>query len=215
MSNSNTLMAVKKVEGTLYRIFEPSKRGRYRVTDFIVKTQDGTDLKCSSFKAVDSQLLGKTVGFEATVNSYNGKESLTVTRDSELSVLGGSESKSVAQVQRETSQQEQVTVSDGITAKDAPARRGRPRRNEASSAPAVAVSTQTTPISTSNPVVADLEAVREASHAIFLNDLQFIQDLVPKECIGSALQALQAIRATVFIESNKRDRVADMHPKRY
>jgi len=57
----------------------------------------------------------------------------------------------------------------------------------------------------------DLESVREAAESIIKNDVKAVKKLLGKEASADAIalgvQALQALRATLFIEGNKRARI--------
>lgn len=70
-----------------------------------------------------------------------------------------------------------------------------------------AVQAQTTTARKST-VSTDLDAVREAAQAVFTQDAEFVNRTLggnpSDEALAIGIQALQAIRATLFIESNRR-----------
>lgn len=100
-----------KVTGTLARIWPTKPVGKYKITDFVVKQADGTELKCQSFGAVPQDYLGGDVSFEGALNDY---QKYVVARNTELALVEGDEQPVAEPVAKPAS---------------TTARRGRPAKN--------------------------------------------------------------------------------------
>lgn len=65
------------MKGTIKQAYETVTRGKYRITDFVLATENG-DVKCSKFGEWDTALLGAEVSFDARENEYKGTKKYTV-----------------------------------------------------------------------------------------------------------------------------------------
>jgi len=163
-----------------------SQRGPWKRHDFTVKRLTGETVKCNTFGKFDKDLIGATVEFDAEFSA----------KYSNYAVKG------------------ELTVSEGVetqtpeAATPTPKKRG--RKPKATTSPVV-VQERT--------VEADLESVREQAVKVFEHDVENVrntlqidtEERVSPQAIAVGVQALQAIRATLFIEANKRERVSAMH----
>jgi len=157
-----------------------SQRGPWKRHDFTVKRLTGETVKCNTFGSFDKDLIGMTVAFDA---EFNAKYSNYAVKG-EVEVLEGSE----------TPTPEPPTAT--------PKKRGRKPKV---ATPPIVVQERT--------VETDLENVREGALAVFVKDVEAVTEVlsehsddVTAQSIAVGVQALQAIRATLFIEANKRER---------
>jgi len=176
---------VVELKGTKTGVSNGRSWKRY---DFTVQKLNGQTANCNTFGTFDKDLIGSTVEFEAEFNerysSYSVKGDITVT--------------------------EGAAPEAPVDPSPAPKRRGRPKKNGTSKVAPVKVQQRT--------VESDLESVREATNAVFETDLEAVNsrlgkytDEVLSQALAVGVQAYQAIRATLFIEANKRERVSAMH----
>jgi len=188
-----TLVKVKGVVIELNGTKTGTKNGRdWKKYAFTVKQLTGQLAKCNTFGKFDKDLIGETVEFDA---EYNAKFS-------NYGVKG-----EIEVVESEESSQE---VDAGPTEHEpripTPKKRGRKPKVK----PAVVVQERT--------VESDLESVREAASLVFKRDLEAVHELltihskdISSQALAVGVQGYQAIRATLFIEANKRERVTAMH----
>lgn len=201
-----------QIEGTVVRKF-PTEYGKtnagkqWSKNKFLVKTLDGRDLFVSTFGNLEASWIGKDVRFGAT--KYN---ETNYTLDGELHDAGNLVGSIPEPVQA-------VTTTPVSTK-----RRGRPSKtteNTVQVSPSVQVEGLPIPTTTGiGSVDGGLESVRDEAEAIVNRDLFFARTQLGEKASAEAqatlVQALQAVRATLFIEANKRHRVADFKTsKRY
>ncbi len=171
-----------KLEGVILQKFAPRKIGKATITDFVLKTKDG-DVRVATFKVLPATLICQTVSFDAKYSEQYKNYSV----QTEITPVGGAGTPTATATEAEP--QPKSTRKYTRKQADAP--------------------TNETPVQTSN-VFEDLEAVRPQAEQIIQKDLLFARTYLGNDASADAqailVQALQAVRATLFIERNKRDR---------
>ncbi|MFI5405006.1 MAG: hypothetical protein ACHQ1D_00690 [Nitrososphaerales archaeon] len=186
-SGSTAVQEGSRYEGTVVEYLgqqkAPSASGKKWVRhDFTIQLSDGRILKASTFGKFDTELVGETVSFDG---NYNEKFK-------NIQVLGDVEADANVE----------IDATDSVPTPVAPKVTGGGSRTGKSTAPSVVLK-QRTPAT-------DLDVVRADAEAVFSQDVAFVTGTLGKnasaEAIATGVQALQAIRATIFIESNRRNR---------
>ncbi len=181
---------VISLEGTKAGVSKGRSWKQYR---FTVKQESGEVAKCVTFGTFDKDLIGKAVEFDAEFNSKFSSYSVK----GDIAVVGEGQHESEIPTGTET---------------PAPKKRGRKPK----------VQEQTEPVVQKRTVESDLDSVRDAAEAVITQDVAFAHRAlspyvdktggksVQPSAIATLVQGLQAVRATLFIESNKRERVSAM-----
>ena len=184
----------------------------FKIHDFEFQPNDSDDvLKVSKFGRFEFQN-GQVIAFQATFNETYNK--YTITGDIAVSSFGAGDIKPPVEPP-----EPEVPVEAVILPKRTAAPKVRSSRPPAvKQGPPTAVSSSAVPSMTEQPnsVTADLESVRAAAEATISKDVVFANEVLTKtgqgeyiftaNAIAVLVQALQAVRATLFIETNKRTR---------
>lgn len=185
-----------EVTGVVTEIKAPKTGGtnnrRWTRRDFVVKQTTGQIANCNTFGALQVEL-GDAVKFEA---NYNPKF-YTYQVVGNVEVLA-------SEVEQSNGSDEPLTENPKKPL--ILAHKGRPKKNIFSS-----------PVVKERTASSDLESVREEVEEIVKADVKFAVGLFNEyfnnssaEAVATLVQAFQAVRATTFIEANKRERVANM-----
>lgn len=186
------------ITGSLIGVSKPrnvkTKVGVKPVTEFQVQTTDGAVLECQHWGTIDENYLGNDVSFTAYEKEYNGKISYTLKESADACFQKAkavrptsSSAAGVSVRQAAPAQVKHISVS--------------PASTQIPHNVAVVVPTQPS-------VAEDMNKVRADAEAIFASDLDYVRKQLgegsPEVALAQALAAFQAIRATLFIETNRR-----------
>jgi hypothetical protein len=168
--------ATVKVTGTLIEFLGTVSKANWSRHDFTIQNQDGTTNRCSTFGKFNSELVGEDVQFDAT---YDEKyKNYNVKSDIEVISLGEEPPKAV-----------QAPLASPRASNPVTHRYSKPTASQA-------VEQEVTGADS-------LNETRSSSEEVFKQDVEFVKSLVPANQLGAALQAFQAIRATILISAQK------------
>src|SRR3990172_3898885 len=202
---TQTREGLERVQGTVLEYLGSKAGGsgnrKWTRHDFTLALETGAQVRASVFGEFNSELVGQNVEFDAEYNSKYKNYSVK----GEIEVVAGEEPAKIIEKLYETTEVPEVLFK----------KRGR-KPNVGTNVPSV--STTSSVVLKERSVTTDLESVREAAEATIVLDVLFAKlTLSPKasaEAVATLVQALQAVRATLFIEANKRERVADIKANR-
>ena len=216
-SEAQTSEGLKRVRGTVLEYLGSKAGGsgsrKWTRHDFTLLFDNGNQVRSSVFGKFDSELVGQVIEFTAEYNAKYKNYSVK----GEIEVVAGEEPAKIIEKLYET------TVVPEVLFK----KRGR-KPNVGTNVPTTSAPTMSLPscvVLQERSVTTDLESVREAAEATIVRDVAFASQTLgfahrpfgnaaDSSAIATLVQALQAVRATLFIEANKRERVADIKANR-
>ena len=202
------------ITGTVVRVFPAVKKDRWTRYDFKLKlSATGEEVACSRFGKAMSEYVGADVQFAAEpFNRNNGTTSYTIK--GEIHTIDGVDEPVAAYPDDSPSPDNAQPALAAV----------RNKVNE--TVTKIAIRKQATPVVTTLP---ETTATATNMLAEFSNDaysivrsdanvaaeiLGTIKKTFDAASVATLVQAIQAVRATLFIEANKREHVANMNARR-
>lgn len=178
------------VKGTVLRTYAPVKRGKYQIYDFVLKTGDG-DIKVAKFGEGVDDLIGENVSFDANYNEEYDKYTVV----GNITSLDSTPVEPSAPVESSAVEEPEVK----------PKRRGRPRKN---------VTPKETTRAVNENLNHDFQQACFDAYTVVGNHVEAARNLLGGEAsdtaVATLVQAISSTAATLFINSQKDRRVADM-----
>jgi hypothetical protein len=113
-----------RLSGVIVQAYAPKQRGKWSITDFVLKSNDGKDLKVSKFGGFEKDMVGELVSFDANYSAQYKTYSVVgdIVTDSPQQLTVGSV---VPAANTQPSPQATIEPTPAT-----PKRRGRPKKQE-------------------------------------------------------------------------------------